>query len=302
MKKINVFATVLLLSSIQVYSQISGSESDTTGTTVGEGRYFPDPSVPDRPWVAEVIPTKRVIAHPYLREADVMWAKRIWQVIDLREKMNHPLYFPIERIADRKSLFDCIKDALLVEGSISAYGLGPTGDNDEFVYQLSQTELDSLLNPIQYETVLILETGEPDIVPVNKPVESISITQYQIKEDWLFDKQRSERYVRIIGICPMMEDYDDNGLKRGMKPLFWIYFPELRYVLANQAAFNRSNDAQRMTFDELFEKRMFSSFVVKEANVYNRYISDYARNIDALIESEEIKNDLFIMEHDLWQY
>lgn len=300
MRKTNAFATVLLLFSFYTRAQIS--QSDTTVNTIYQGRYTPDPLVPQTPWIKEEIPTKRVIAHPYLREADVMWARRIWQVIDLREKMNHPLYFPLDRIADRKSLFDCIKDALLVEGSINAYGLGPTGDNDEFVYQLTQPELDSLLNPTQFETVIGVDDGEPILVEVNKPVESILITQYQIKEDWLFDKQRSERYVRIIGICPMMEDYDDNGIKRGMKPLFWIYFPELRYVLANQAVFNRGNDAERMSFDELFEKRMFSSYIVKESNVYDRYISDYARNIDALLESEEIKNDLFLMEHDLWQY
>jgi gliding motility associated protien GldN len=195
-----------------------------------------------------------------------------------------------------------MKDALLEEGSIAAYGLGPTGDDDEFHWQLSQVELDSLLNPISTETVINIDTQEPELVQTVKPVESISITQYVIKEDWLFDKQRSERYVRIIGICPMMEDYDDNGLKRGMKPLFWIYFPELRYVLVNQDVFNRQNDALQISFDELFEKRMFTSYVVKEANVYDRTISDYARNIDALLESERVKNDLFLMEHDLWHY
>jgi gliding motility associated protien GldN len=162
--------------------------------------------------------------------------------------------------------------------------------------------LDSLLSPIEMQPQIDIESGEAVLIPVKKEVESLSITQYQIKEDWFFDKQRSQRYVRIIGICPMMEDYDDNGLKRGMKPLFWIYFPELRYVLANQAVFNRSNDAQRMSFDDLFEKRMFSGYVVKEANVYDRYISEYAKNIDALLESEDIKNDLFLMEHDLWHY
>jgi gliding motility associated protien GldN len=259
-------------------------------------------TVLDGAYVREANPTKRVIPHPYLREADVMWAKRVWQVIDLREKMNHSLYFPIDRIEDRKSLFDCIKDALLEEGSIAAYGLGPTGDDDEFHWQLSQVELDSLLNPISTETVINIDTGEPELQQTVKPVESITITQYAIKEDWLFDKQRSERYVRIIGICPMMEDYDDNGIKRGMKPLFWIYFPELRYVLVNQDVFNRQNDALQISFDELFEKRMFTSYVVKEANVYDRTISDYARNIDALLESERVKNDLFLMEHDLWHY
>jgi len=258
-------------------------------------------TVLDGAYVREANPTKKVIPHPYLREADVMWAKRVWQVIDLREKMNHALYFPIDRIEDRKSLFDCIKDAI-EEGSITAYGMGPTGDDDEFHYQLTPVELDSLLKPISSETVINIDTGDPELVQTEKAVESIAITQYVIKEDWIFDKQRSERYVRILGICPMMEDYDDNGLKRGMKPLFWVYFPELRYIIVNEDVFNRQNDALQISFDELFEKRMFSSYVVKEANVYDRGISEYARNIDALLESERVKNDLFLMEHDLWHY
>ena len=100
----------------------------------------------------------------------------------------------------------------------------------------------------------------------------------------------------------MMEDFDDEGAKRGYKPLFWLYFPECRYVFANAEVFNVNNDSQRRTFEDLFQKRMFTSYVVKEANVYDRTIRSYALNIDALLESERIKEDLFEIEHDLWHY
>lgn len=259
-------------------------------------------SVLDGAYVPEHNPTRKVVPYPHLREADVMWNKRIWQIIDLREKINHTLYFPIEPIEDRKSLFDIIKHALLVDGSITAYGLGPTGDDDEFLYPLTTTEIDSLLNPMESVISINVDTGEEEYTWVPAPVESRMITQFQIKEDWLFDKQRSERYVRIIGIAPMKEDYDKDGLKRGYKILFWIYYPELRYVLANQDIFNMHNDAQPVSFEVLFEHRMFSSYVIKESNVYDRSIQDYYKGIDALLESEKIKNDLFLMEHDLWHY
>lgn len=259
-------------------------------------------NVLDGAYVKEHNPTKRVVPYPHLRQADVMYAQRIWQVMDLREKMNHPFYFPLEEIADRKSLFDVIKHALLVEGSLTAYGLGPTDDDDEFRYPLSQSEIDSLLRPIITKPTEDPDTGDIIYVDVEEPVQSRDITQYKIKEDWIFDKQRSERYVRIIGIAPMKEDYDDEGVKRGYKTLFWLYFPECRYVFANATVYNFQNDAQRRTFEELFQKRMFTSYIVKESNVYDRSIASYARNIDALLESERIKDELFTIEHDLWHY
>ncbi|MDG2210178.1 MAG: hypothetical protein P8K81_09320, partial [Flavobacteriales bacterium] len=116
-------------------------------------------NVLDGAYVKESNITKRVVPYPYLRESDVMYTKRIWQQIDLREKINHPLYYPIRPIADRKSLFDVIRHALLEEGSLVAYSTGPAGDDDEFRYPMSPNQVDSILNP----TVLIpdfdLDTG-----------------------------------------------------------------------------------------------------------------------------------------------
>lgn len=269
--------------------------------TEGDGMDEPQQTVLDGAYVKEHNPTKRVIPYPHLREADVMWAKRIWQVIDLREKMNHALYFPLEEIEDRKSLFQVITDELK-EGSITAYGLGPTDDDDEFRYPMTTEEVDSLLNPEVTKVVPNLETGEDETITTTEKVSSRSITQYKIKEDWIFDKQRSERYVRIIGIAPMKEEYNDDGSKRGYKTLFWLYFPQCRYVFANHSTFNRQNDSQRRTYEDIFHKRKFSSYIVKESNVYDRSILSYAKGIDALTEAREVKEELFIKEHDLWHY
>ena len=259
-------------------------------------------NVLDGAYVKETNLTKRVVPYPYLREADVMYFRRIWQEMDLKQKINHPYYYPIDPIEDRSNLFDVIRDGLLIEGSLVAYSTGAIGDEDEFTIPLSADSIRSILNPIeridQWD-----EFGEKiGFKEVVTPIESDKITRYRIKEDWIWDRQRSERYVRIIGIAPMIEDYDRDGESMGFAPLFWLYYPECRCVFANADVFNLFNDAQRRTYEDLFQKRYFSSYIVKESNVYDRSVGEYARGMDALAESERIKEELFILEHDLWHY
>jgi len=260
------------------------------------------PNVLDGAYVKETNLTKRVVPYPHLREADVMYKRRIWQEIDLRQKFNHTFYFPLDPIQDRKNLFDVIREALLVEGSLVAYSAGPLGEDDEFTFPLSADSIRTILNPVtlvkQYD-----DFGEViGTVQQSNELSSDKITRYRIKEDWIWDRQRSERYVRILGIAPMMEDFDVDGNSVGFRPLFWLYYPECRYVFANSEVYNLFNDAQRRTYEDLFQKRYFSSYIVKEDNAFNRQIVSYARGLDALAESERIQQELFNIEHDIWNY
>ena len=259
-------------------------------------------NVLDGAYVKETNLTKRVIPYPYLREADVMYFRRIWQEMDLKQKINHPYYYPVEPIQDRRNLFDVIREGLLYDGSLVAYSTGPSGEDDEFTVSLGENEIDSILNPIEFIPQFD-DDGEPlDPIQVRRPIDSEKITRYRLKEDWIWDRQRSERYVRIIGIAPMIEEFDRDGESQGYSPLFWLYYPECRYVFANADVFNLFNDAQRRTYEDLFQKRYFSSYIIKESNVYDRSVVEYARHTDALIESERIKEELFLLEHDLWHY
>ena len=260
-------------------------------------------TVLDGAYVKETNLTKRVVPYPSLREADVMYVRRIWQDIDLRQKINQMFYFPVDPIEDRKNLFDVIRYALEVEGSLTAYGTGPAGDDDEFRYPYTGTQVDSVLNPVviipQFDPV----TGEViGSMEAQTSINSQDIVRYRVKEDWVWDRQRSQRQVRIIGIAPIIEKKDDEGNSQGLAPLFWLYYPECRYVFANAECYNYENDAQRRTFEEIFQKRYFSSYIVKETNVFDRSIADYAQGLDALLESERIKDELFTIEHDLWHY
>ena len=243
-----------------------------------------------------------MVPYTHIREADVLWARRVWRTIDLREKMNHPLYYPEDAINDRKSLFDVIRQGLLVDGSITAYDPGAMLDDDEFKKPLLASDLQRIFMRVDSSTTEDLTTGEMIDVVQEIPLESREILMYKIKEDWIFDKQRSTMDIRILGIAPMKENRGEDGEVRGYAPLFWLYYPECRYVFANWEAFNRENDAERRSFEDIFWKRQFSSYITKWSNVYDRGINEYKTGLDALLEGEEIKQALFEFEHDLWNF
>lgn len=256
-------------------------------------------NVLDGVYIKEHTPKRKFIPYTPLREADVMWSKRVWRTVDLREKINHVLYFPTSPINDRKSLFDVIKTALLT-GQITAYG-SPLTD-DEFKFPMTKSELEAMFSKVDTNYIPDLETGEMIATPVPVDIGSQDIKQYWIKEDWFFDKQRSVLDVRIIGICPLRENKGDNGEVRGYSPMFWLYYPECRPVFANAEVYNRTNDAERRTLEDVLWKRQFGSYINKESNVYDRSIAEYKLGLDALLEAEKIKEDIFMLEHDLWHF
>jgi gliding motility associated protien GldN len=265
----------------------------------------------DGAYVPEHNRTRRAVPYPHLRQADVMWKRRIWEQIDLRQKLNFSLYYPVKPINDRKCLFDVIAEGIN-SGQITAYlpvnaMLLP---DDEFTTAMTPQQVDEALNFV--ETVPIKSrfdqqmdsldiNGNTVVDSIRTRLEAEKIMRYELKEDWIFDKQRSQRYVRIIGIAPVAEKKTAAGVS--IEKLFWLYYPECRYLFANKDVFNFHNSAQTMTFDRLFEDRMFSAYVVKEENVYDRRIEEYYRDqMKQILESEKIKEDLFLFEHDLWHY
>jgi len=147
------------------------------------------------------------------------------------------------------------------------------------------------------------ETGELEESVIAGSINYDEINQYEIKEQWYFDKQHSTMRVRILGICPVRRYVDVETEQARKERTFWVYFPAARHLLANQEVFNRHNDAQRISFDDLFFQRRFNSYIIAESNVYdNRPISTYMQGVNNLLEAEKIKQDLFEIEHDLWEY
>jgi gliding motility associated protien GldN len=190
----------------------------------------------------------------------------------------------------------------MIDGTITAYSPGPLGDDDEFTLPMTVDEVKKLLSRVDTVFTEDIETG--DLVETLIPIETTSeeILQMEIKEDWFFDNERSVMDVRIIGICPMKEKLDDFGEFRGFSRLFWVYFPEARHVLANAEVYNVNKNAERRTYDDIFWKRQFGSYITKRSNVYDRVIEEYKTGLDALLESQALMDDIRIIEHDLWHF
>ena len=237
------------------------------------------------------------VPYPPLRKADVMWERRIWRVIDMRQKMNQPFYYPVEPHNNWRSFIRVLLDALK-EGSITAYDISPT---DEFLVPLTYQEIINRQVDTMHNTFKrpYPPYDEYDSV-IYTVFDATKVMRIRIKEDWYFDKQRSQMLVRIIGVCPVM--MKELGNEEFPEPLFWIYFPESRPIMSKALVYNRHNDAMRLSYDDIFWKRMFNSFIYKESNVFDRKIAEYASGLDALYESERIKDELFKFEHELWEF
>ena len=253
-------------------------------------------SVDDNVYTKENVPGKKPLNYVSLREADVMWSKKLWQMIDLRKRMNQVLYFPENEIDDRKSLIQVIMHGIENEG-LTAYR------SDQFKEMYSTDEVYQEMGAGEETQQIQQPDGSTKDTVIQTGVRYDEIKQYLIKEQWVFDRKYSDLRVRVVGICPIREFIDDDTGEKRKSQVFWIYYPEARNLLANFEIFNRKNDAQRISYEDWFQQRRFNSYVVQETNVYgNRLINEYTTGKNTLLEAREIRNEIFEFEHDLWEY
>ncbi len=246
---------------------------------------------------------KKPMPLPEVREADVFWSKKIWRVIDVREKINQPLYFPTQEMDDRVNLFTLLLQGI-ESGQVTAYDA--RNDADDFKLPITYDEVKEQLGAsTQTMQVRDFETGGYVDREVPGEIRKDEVKQFMVKEEWYFDKSNSTMNVRIIGICPIrlyVRDDDPTGQIQRQRA-FWIYYPEARELFATNEVFNPSNDARKMSFDDLFIKRYFNSYIIKESNTFNnRAIFQYLQGKEAMLESKRIESEIFDFEQNLWEY
>jgi len=330
----------LFLSTVVIFlSATSIAQPEINGGPVN----VPADGIVDGVFIQEHIPTKRMIPYEFVREADVIWSRRVWESIDLREKMNHPMYFPLDEYdasnnwvknSSRWSLWTILKTHIL-NGDLRVFSpYNPVAfaikDGDQLKYPIDPQPGMNYYTDSAYRNILFNYFGtlgaqsttpianafgeDSTITLADGTIEKVygprdtswlvsqDIIQYHLKEDWFFDKERSVLDVRIIAIAPVIYDIDADKQITGMKELFWLYFPHCRFVLNNYFVYNDQNDAQWMSFDDLFWKRRFTCTIYKESNVYDRKVESYKNGVDALFEAEKVKEEIRTIEHDVWSF
>lgn len=247
----------------------------------------------------------RPLPYGYINDRDVLWAKTVWEIVDLNERMNFPLYFPIDTMnidPDRRSLYDVLMTNIKNGRIANIYA------DSYFTQKRTLDDIQATLRRVDTTDLGIQQINaglplDPQYVDIRE-LSSADIQEYRIRGYWYIDKRLGELKYRILGIAPCAPDVnfidDENSV---LVELFWVFFPEAREVLHEYKAFNRHNTSNPISFDHLLNSRRFSGVIYKEDNEYgdreiNEYLSDNA--LMQLLESERIKETIRNIEIDLW--
>ena len=247
------------------------------------------------------------LEYGYVDDRDVLMGKTVWEIIDLSERINFPLYFPIDTAnigSDRRSLYDVLTKAIrngeITEVYTDSYFNTKKSYKD---IQASLTRIDT--TDAGREQINAGQAISPEYI-VKQDLTAQDVTQYKIKGYWYFDNRQSELKYRLLGICPVTPDvYTMNSEEKDYIELFWVFFPSAREVLHEAKSFNNKNSAMPISFDQILNSRRFNSVIYQEENVYGdrqimSYMKDNAQN--QLLEARRVKEKIRDFEQDMWNY
>jgi len=251
------------------------------------------------------------LEYGYVDDRDILWSKTVWEVIDLDQRVNFPLYYPLDTIdigADRRSLYDVliknIKNGKLTDVYVDSY----------FTEKRKFSDLAATLKKVDttdlgYEQYNAGEQISPEYIN-QRELTAADIEEYRIKGIWYFDKRQGELKYRLLGIAPVAPDVnfiDDESMapEDALVELFWVWYPSARQILHEAKVFNQRNSAMPISFDMLLNSRRFNATIYKEDNVHgDREIKDYIADnaLFQLLESQRIKEEIRDREQDMWAY
>ena len=277
-------------------------EKDTTGA--GYNGTVRHPSLRnDNAFVKSGVMERTPLPYEDLRWDDALFAEKVWRELDLREKLNQTFRYEAEDDNGSQLFVDMLLKAIK-QDSITAFG------DDRFSQPLTADEVNAMTAGGATDTTAVTDPNDINkvvkYVVTQKSFDPKSIVKLRLKEEWVFDREASRMFVRILGIAPLKMEYLPNGQERGVSVMFWVYYPDLRPLLAKYEVYNPKNMGMgRMTWEELFESRMFSSYIVKSTldNPGNKTVKQYMRDpILSLLEGDNLKDRIFNYEQDLWSY
>ncbi|WP_412560101.1 gliding motility protein GldN [Winogradskyella sp. MIT101101] len=253
------------------------------------------------------------LEYGYVGDRDILFSKMIWEKVVLDERVNFPLYFPVEGNLgdDRKSLYQVLRDNM-------DSGMIPKVYADSYFTEertLKDMEASLSMRKITDAGIRYMNengVGEDEIPEeyiIERNIEAADINSYLIKGLWYFDKRQGELKYRILGIAPAAPDVNfidsEDSENSEPIPMFWVFYPEVRDILHEAKAFNDNNSSTPISFDHLLNSRRFHGLIYKEENVYgDREVKEYiAENaLMQLLESERIKDKIRDFEQDMWSY
>ena len=248
------------------------------------------------------------LAYEHIREDDAVYRQRVWREIDVHEKMNLPFVYKATEDNGNQRFINILLSTIK-NGQVTAFNASV---DDRFTTPMTFKEIAASLVgspvPISVPDLVKDPDGTKGIMKDTTIVNDFnpeSVERYEIKEEWVFDKESSRMHVRILGIAPEKTILNADGSFRAVVPIFWVYYPDLRPTLAKYEAYNGKNYGARMSWEELFESRMFASRIIMSTidNPGNQFIEGYIHDkILQLLEGENIKEKIFNYEQDLWSY
>ena len=256
----------------------------------------------------QLVKDRTPLAYEHIREDDAVYRQRVWRELDVHEKMNLPFVYKASEDNGNQRFISILLN-LIHAGDVTAFD---ATIDDRFTTPMTFRQIAESMVGKPHTIQIPDMTNDPDgskgltkDTTIQEEFNPDQVERYEIKEEWVFDKESSRMYVRILGIAPEKTIYNADGSFRAVLPIFWVYYPDLRPFLAKYEAYNGKNFGARMSWEELFESRMFASRIVKSTidNPGDNYISAYIKDpILGLLEGDDIKEKIFNYEQDLWSY
>jgi gliding motility associated protien GldN len=247
------------------------------------------------------------LPYGYVDDRDILWAKTVWEKIDLDERVNFPFYYPTDTVdigSNRRSLFDVLMK------NIKNGNIEHIYTDSYFTEKRKLEDLKATLSRVDttdlgYEQLNAGEQVSPEYIN-ERELTAADIEAWHIKGMWYFDKRQGELKYRLLGIAPAAPDVNFIDTEQSdLVELFWVWFPGARDVLHEAKVFNPRNTAQPISFDHMLNSRRFNAVIYKEDNVHgDREIKDYITDnaLFQLLEAQKIKERIRNREQDMWSY